>query len=67
MIRISLDTDIGINQNSSNWLGMNSYPILSPGLSSTFKFLYKMLFWLNLTAYNNNNINNIILNLNLRI
>ena len=31
MIRIDSDTDIGMNQNSSDWLGMNSYPILSPG------------------------------------
>ena len=25
------DKDIGMNRNSSDWLGMNSYPILSPG------------------------------------
>ena len=31
MIRIGSDTDIGINWNSSDCLGMNSYPILSPG------------------------------------
>ena len=31
MIRIDSDTDIGMNRNSSDWLGMNSYPILSPG------------------------------------
>ena len=31
MIRIGSDTDIGMNQNSSDWLVMNSYPILSPG------------------------------------
>ena len=30
MIRIDLDTNIGINRNSSDWLGMVSYPILSP-------------------------------------
>ena len=30
MIRIGSDTDIGVNRNSSDWLGMNSYPILSP-------------------------------------
>ena len=29
MIRIGSDTDIGMNRNSSDWLGMNSYPILS--------------------------------------
>ena len=33
MIRIGSDTDIGMNRNSSDWLGMNSYPILSPGQS----------------------------------
>ena len=32
MIRIGSDTDIGMNRNTSDWLGMNSYPILSPGL-----------------------------------
>ena len=31
MICIGSDTGIGMNQNSSGWLGMNSYPILSPG------------------------------------
>ena len=31
MIRIGSDTDIGINRNSPDWLGMNSYPILLPG------------------------------------
>ena len=31
MIRIGSDTDIGMNWNSSDWLVMNSYPILSPG------------------------------------
>ena len=31
MIRIRSDTDITINRNSSDWLGMNFYPILSPG------------------------------------
>ena len=31
MIRIGSDTDIEMNRNSSDWLGMNSYPILSPG------------------------------------
>ena len=30
MIRIGSDTDIGMNRNSSDWLGMNSYPLLSP-------------------------------------
>ena len=31
MIRIGSDTGIGMNQNSCDWLRMNSYPILSPG------------------------------------
>ena len=31
MIRIGSDTDIGMNRNTSDWLGINSYPILSPG------------------------------------
>ena len=32
-IRIGSDTDIGMNRNSSDWLGMNFNPILSPGWS----------------------------------
>ena len=32
MICIGSDTDIGMNQNSSDWLEMYSYPILSTGL-----------------------------------
>ena len=31
MIRIGSDTDIGMNQNSSDWLGMNFNPMLSSG------------------------------------
>ena len=31
VFRIGSDTDIGMNWNSSDWLGMKSYPILSPG------------------------------------
>ena len=31
MIRIGLDTEIGMYRNSSDWLGINFYPILSPG------------------------------------
>ena len=31
MIRIGSDTYIGMNRNSSDWLGINSYPILSTG------------------------------------
>ena len=31
MIRIGSDTDIGINRNISDWLGMNFNPILLPG------------------------------------
>ena len=33
MIHTGSDTDIGMNSNSSDWLGMNLNPILSPGLS----------------------------------
>ena len=40
MIRIGPDTDIGINLNSSDWLGMNSYPILSPGICTARAFIY---------------------------
>ena len=32
LIRIASDTDIGIIRNSSDWLGMNSYPKFSPGI-----------------------------------
>ena len=32
MICIVSDTDIGMNGNNCNWLGMNSYPIFSPRL-----------------------------------
>ena len=39
MIRIGSDTDIGMNRNSSDWLGMNSYPILFPGLLKKPRFL----------------------------
>ena len=31
MFRFGSDTDVGMNRNSSDWLGMNSYPLLSPG------------------------------------
>ena len=31
MIHIGSDTDIGLNRNSSDTLGMNSYPIFPPG------------------------------------
>ena len=43
MIRIGSDTDIGMNRNSSDWLGMNSYPILSPGHKRIFFIFYKSL------------------------
>ena len=33
MIRVGSDTDIGMNRNSSDWLGKDSYPILSPGVT----------------------------------
>ena len=42
MIRIGTDTDIGMNQNSSDWLGMNSYPILSPGMEMHL-MIFRML------------------------
>ena len=35
MVHIESDTDIGMNRNSSNLLGMSSYPILSPGMTRT--------------------------------
>ena len=31
MFRIGSDTDIGMNRKNSDWLGINSYPILLPG------------------------------------
>ena len=47
MIRIGSDTDIGMNRNSTDWFGMNSYPILSAGLTvkfflgySFYKYIY---------------------------
>ena len=42
MIRIGSNTDIGMNRNSSNWPGMNSYPILFPGIPYYYcnKFQY---------------------------
>ena len=36
IIRIGSDTDIGMNRNSSYWLGMNFNPILSPGMLPKF-------------------------------
>ena len=47
MICIGSDTDIGMNRNSSNWLGMNFYPILLPG----FSFMMRM-YSLNLNQSN---------------
>ena len=41
MIRIGSDTDIGMNRNSSDWLGMNSYPILSSGYNSKFQEFFQ--------------------------
>ena len=34
---IGLDTNIGMNRNSSDWLGMNFNPILSPGMQNVFR------------------------------
>ena len=45
LIRIGSDTDIRMIQNSSDWLGMNSYPKLSPGYINKFiNFLFPH-FW----------------------
>ena len=44
MIRIGSNIDIGMNRNSSDWLEMNSYPILSPGGSTTEFFQFGTLF-----------------------
>ena len=38
-IRIGLDTEIGMIRNSSDWLGMNFYPKLSPGHPNSLNFL----------------------------
>ena len=45
MIRIAPDTDIAMNRNSTDWLGINSYPILSPGYSvqATFYEVFDIL------------------------
>ena len=52
MIRIGSNADIGMNRNSSDWLGMNSYPILSPGifcelrkLSYINELMYILVTW----------------------
>ena len=42
MIRIDLDTDIGMNRNSSDWIGINSYLIF--GQRKNFFGLKKILF-----------------------
>ena len=42
MIRIGSDTNIGMNRNSSNWLGMNFNPVLSAG---QFYKLYWTIFF----------------------
>ena len=44
MIRIGSDTNIGMNRNSSDWLGMISYPILSPGMSMHLVMRSKQMF-----------------------
>ena len=36
LIRIDFYTDIGMIRNSSDWLGLNSYPKLSPGFGISF-------------------------------
>ena len=35
MIRIGSGTDNGMNRNTSDWLAMNSYPMLAPGKSGS--------------------------------
>ena len=44
MICIGFDTDIGMNRNSSDWFGMNSYPLLSPGLLQHVDFSKSVKF-----------------------
>ena len=39
MFHIGSDTDFGMNWNSSDCLGMNSYPIISPGCISVFEII----------------------------
>ena len=48
LIRIGSDTDIGMIRNSSDWLGMNFYLKLSPGIAIKFFIvLIKQFFqWL---------------------
>ena len=50
MIRIGSDTDIGMNRNSSDWLGMNLNPILSPEYYKLYwsfiSFFESLIFWL---------------------
>ena len=48
MILIGSDTNI-VNRNSSDWLGINSYPILSPGQLQIFS-VYCILFSLILVS-----------------
>ena len=45
MIRISLDTDVGMNRNSSDSLGMNSYPILSEWFRNNPKNFLYLVWW----------------------
>ena len=45
MIRIGSDTDIGMNRNSFDWLGMNSYPILLPGKPSRLPIDLLVQIW----------------------
>ena len=47
LIRIGSNTNIGIIWNSSDWLGMNSYPKFSPGyylnLNTIYSFFQKIV------------------------
>ena len=45
MIRLDSDTDIGMNWNNSDRLGMNSYVILSPGLWLVILLSLKQFFF----------------------
>ena len=45
MIRICSDIDIGIIRNSSDWLGMNFNPILSPGKLCQIYIITRTSFW----------------------
>ena len=45
MIRIGSDTDIRMNRNSPDWLGMNFYPIISPGQFKKKNLVAYLVAW----------------------